>query len=224
MWSISSRNFGHAGDWPFQTTGPGSSDTRRSGSFPSASVTPVASTRVFTLGQRSDPEHRSYRSFASFSDPDGNGWLFQELTPRLPGRIDATATSFASASDLASAFRRAEAATVSTRSAPDSAMRTGQAGTPHRWWRSNLAKSCRNEQPRRDRHRPGGTATLLIADSWRIHERRNNHRSHPARTGTLRANYRCHRRQAALHGPHMRPPQRHRTGGRVYGRRCAPIF
>ena len=57
-----------------------------------------------------DPEHRSYRSFASFSDPDGNGWLFQELTTRLPGRIDATATSFASATDLASAFRRAEAA------------------------------------------------------------------------------------------------------------------
>jgi catechol 2,3-dioxygenase-like lactoylglutathione lyase family enzyme len=57
-----------------------------------------------------DPEHRSYRSFASFSDPDGNGWLFQELTTRLPGRIDATATTFASANDLASAFRRAEAA------------------------------------------------------------------------------------------------------------------
>jgi catechol 2,3-dioxygenase-like lactoylglutathione lyase family enzyme len=57
-----------------------------------------------------DPEHRSYRSFASFSDPDGNGWLLQELTTRLPGRIDATATTFASASDLASAFRRAEAA------------------------------------------------------------------------------------------------------------------
>jgi catechol 2,3-dioxygenase-like lactoylglutathione lyase family enzyme len=57
-----------------------------------------------------DPEHRSYRSFASFSDPDGNGWLFQELTNRLPGRIDATATTFASANDLASAFRRAEAA------------------------------------------------------------------------------------------------------------------
>jgi catechol 2,3-dioxygenase-like lactoylglutathione lyase family enzyme len=57
-----------------------------------------------------DPEHRSYRSFASFSDPDGNGWLFQELTTRLPGRIDATATAFASANDLASAFRRAAAA------------------------------------------------------------------------------------------------------------------
>jgi catechol 2,3-dioxygenase-like lactoylglutathione lyase family enzyme len=57
-----------------------------------------------------DPEHRSYRSFASFSDPDGNGWLFQEITTRLPGRIDSATTGFASANDLASAFRRAEAA------------------------------------------------------------------------------------------------------------------
>jgi len=57
-----------------------------------------------------DPEHRSYRSFASFHDPDGNGWLFQELTARLPGRIDSATTTFASANDLASAFRRAEAA------------------------------------------------------------------------------------------------------------------
>ena len=56
-----------------------------------------------------DPAHGSYRSFASFRDPDGNGWLFQELTTRLPGRIDSTATTFAS-SDLASAFRRAEVA------------------------------------------------------------------------------------------------------------------
>jgi len=57
-----------------------------------------------------DPEHRSYRSFASFSDPDGNGWLLQEITNRLPGRIDSAATSFGSVSDLASALRRAEAA------------------------------------------------------------------------------------------------------------------
>jgi len=57
-----------------------------------------------------DSEHRSYRSFASFQDPDGNGWLFQELTTRLPGRIDSAATSFASAYDLASALRRAAAA------------------------------------------------------------------------------------------------------------------
>jgi catechol 2,3-dioxygenase-like lactoylglutathione lyase family enzyme len=57
-----------------------------------------------------DSEHRSYRSFASFSDPDGNGWLFQEITTRLPGRIDPATTSFASANDLASALRRAGAA------------------------------------------------------------------------------------------------------------------
>jgi catechol 2,3-dioxygenase-like lactoylglutathione lyase family enzyme len=57
-----------------------------------------------------DPEHRSYRSFASFSDPDGNGWLFQEVTTRLPGRIDPATTTFASADDLASALRRAAAA------------------------------------------------------------------------------------------------------------------
>jgi hypothetical protein len=34
-----------------------------------------------------DAEHSSYRSFASFSDPDGNGWLLQEITTRLPGRV-----------------------------------------------------------------------------------------------------------------------------------------
>ena len=56
-----------------------------------------------------DPEHRSYRSFASFHDPDGNGWIFQEITTRLPGRV-AGNTTFASASDLASALRRAGAA------------------------------------------------------------------------------------------------------------------
>jgi catechol 2,3-dioxygenase-like lactoylglutathione lyase family enzyme len=33
-----------------------------------------------------DPEGRSYFSFASFADPDGNGWLLQEITMRLPGR------------------------------------------------------------------------------------------------------------------------------------------
>jgi len=57
-----------------------------------------------------DPEHRSYRSFVSFNDPDGNRWLLQEITTRLPGRIDPATTTFASAGDLASALRRAEAA------------------------------------------------------------------------------------------------------------------
>ena len=57
-----------------------------------------------------DPERRSYFSLASFSDPDGNSWLLQEITTRLLGRVDPGAISFGSASDLASAFRRAEAA------------------------------------------------------------------------------------------------------------------
>ena len=56
------------------------------------------------------PDHASYNSFARFSDPDGNGWLFQEVTTRLPGRVDSATTSFASANDLASALRRAAAA------------------------------------------------------------------------------------------------------------------
>jgi catechol 2,3-dioxygenase-like lactoylglutathione lyase family enzyme len=57
-----------------------------------------------------DPERTSYGSFFSFTDPDGNTWLVQEVTMRLPGRIDATETAFASTADLASALRRAEAA------------------------------------------------------------------------------------------------------------------
>ncbi len=57
-----------------------------------------------------DPEHHSYLSYASFSDPDGNNWLLQEVTTRLPGRVDTAATSFGSASDLANAMRRASVA------------------------------------------------------------------------------------------------------------------
>jgi catechol 2,3-dioxygenase-like lactoylglutathione lyase family enzyme len=57
-----------------------------------------------------DPKRGSYGSFASFSDPDGNGWLLQEVTARLPGRIDGNGTSFTSSADLAAAFRRAAAA------------------------------------------------------------------------------------------------------------------
>ena len=55
-------------------------------------------------------DHASYGSFATFSDPDGNGWLLQEVTTRLPGRVDRAETAFASPRDLASALRRAEAA------------------------------------------------------------------------------------------------------------------
>jgi catechol 2,3-dioxygenase-like lactoylglutathione lyase family enzyme len=56
------------------------------------------------------PNHASYSSFATFNDPDGNGWLLQEVTTRLPGRVDPVETTFASVNDLASALRRAEAA------------------------------------------------------------------------------------------------------------------
>ena len=55
-----------------------------------------------------DPDHKSYNSFATFDDPDGNSWLLQEVTHRLPGRLDPTSTSFNSARDLAAAFQRAE--------------------------------------------------------------------------------------------------------------------
>lgn len=70
---------------------------------------------VFHLGPNGlvagpDPEHGTYRSVATFNDPDGNSWLLQEITTRLPGRIDSGITSFGSASDLATALRRAEAA------------------------------------------------------------------------------------------------------------------
>jgi catechol 2,3-dioxygenase-like lactoylglutathione lyase family enzyme len=75
----------------------------------------VEVSEVFHLGSEGrasgpDPEHRSYGSFATFGDPDGNRWLLQEITTRLPGRVDPTATTFGSTRDLASALRRAEAA------------------------------------------------------------------------------------------------------------------
>jgi catechol 2,3-dioxygenase-like lactoylglutathione lyase family enzyme len=57
-----------------------------------------------------DPERASYKSYASFENPDGNLWLLQEVTVRLPGRIDSGQTTFVSVADLASALRRASAA------------------------------------------------------------------------------------------------------------------
>jgi catechol 2,3-dioxygenase-like lactoylglutathione lyase family enzyme len=74
----------------------------------------AGSDEPFLFGQNRvsgpDPNHGSYRSFASFDDPDGNSWLFQEITARLPGRVDSAETKFASVKDLASAMRRASAA------------------------------------------------------------------------------------------------------------------
>ncbi len=56
------------------------------------------------------PEGQSYASFATFNDPDGNVWLLQEVTARLPGRVDATDTTFTSPTELESALRRAATA------------------------------------------------------------------------------------------------------------------
>ena len=57
-----------------------------------------------------DPERRTYASFAEFSDPDGNVWQLQEITSRLPGRVDPETTTYSSVGDVASALRRAAAA------------------------------------------------------------------------------------------------------------------
>jgi catechol 2,3-dioxygenase-like lactoylglutathione lyase family enzyme len=73
-----------------------------------------------------DPERTSYGSFCSFEDPDGNLWLVQEVTTRLPGRIDGTETVFASADDLQNALFRAEAAHV------EHQKRTGRSHLFHR--------------------------------------------------------------------------------------------
>jgi catechol 2,3-dioxygenase-like lactoylglutathione lyase family enzyme len=110
-----------------------------------------------------DPEHRSYRSFASFSDPDGNGWLLQEITTRLPGRLDPAATSFGSPhATWRARFAVRRQPTASMRSASASEMRTGPTGTPRTWRRSRLAESCRREPVQRHRHRAHSTR------AWRL--------------------------------------------------------
>ena len=97
------------------------------------------------------PSHETYGSFATFSDPDGNEWLLQEITTRLPGRIDATETTFASAADLANAMRRASVAHgVHEQRMAASTTRTGPTGTPLTWWPSRLAPNRRNERRNRD--------------------------------------------------------------------------
>jgi catechol 2,3-dioxygenase-like lactoylglutathione lyase family enzyme len=57
-----------------------------------------------------DPERRSYLSYATFNDPDGNGWLLQEVTTRLPGRTTSVLAAYGSVAALADALRRAKAA------------------------------------------------------------------------------------------------------------------
>ena len=56
------------------------------------------------------PDRTSYGSFASFTDPDGNGWILQEVTTRLPGRVTPAPAAYDSVGDLAESLRRAAAA------------------------------------------------------------------------------------------------------------------
>jgi catechol 2,3-dioxygenase-like lactoylglutathione lyase family enzyme len=95
-----------------------------------------------------DPEHRTYRSRAEFSDPDGNVWLLQEITTRLLGRVDPGATSFGSASDLESALRRAAAAHGQHEKRIGEADPNWPECTPSTWRRSRPEPSCRRERTR----------------------------------------------------------------------------
>ena len=100
-----------------------------------------------------DPEHRSYRSFASFSDPDGNGWL-------LAGGHDAAARPHRLRDDDLRIRKRSgerdaargDRPRASMKSYSASAMRIGPTGTPHIWSRNRPAKNCRNERLRCTRY------------------------------------------------------------------------
>ena len=78
-----------------------------------SSTTPPAATTASTpTSGRAAPirERRTYASFAEFTDPDGNLWQLQEITSRLPGRVDSATTDYSSVGDLANAMRRASVA------------------------------------------------------------------------------------------------------------------
>ncbi|WP_143465766.1 VOC family protein [Kribbella sp. ALI-6-A] len=74
--------------------------------------TPGAQFLADNPGRATGPadERASYGSFATFADPDGNTWLLQEVTTRLPGRVDATEVTYTSVEDLEQALTRAATA------------------------------------------------------------------------------------------------------------------
>jgi hypothetical protein len=97
------------------------------------------------------PNRASYRSFATFSDLDSGGWLLQEGTTRLPGRVDSALTSFNSARDLASALRRAADTHGEHEKRIGAADPLGQMGAPDTWLLSKQAQGYCNERRRSDR-------------------------------------------------------------------------
>ena len=117
------------------------------------------------------PERRSYCSFATFRDPDGNGWLLQEVTARLPGRVDADDTTSPPSPISRPRCGARRPPTASTRSGPAaSATRTGRTGTPSTWWRSRPASRCPFEQRARlCAHVPAnrrGSSSTRLADAY----------------------------------------------------------
>ena len=107
------------------------------------------------------PDDAGYGSFLAFSDPDGNTWLLQEITTRLPGR-SRRATAYESAADLAEPCGARPPHTASTRSAPARPTPTGRTGTPSTWCASGPAGlpdelRLRRDRPRR-RRPPASTA------------------------------------------------------------------
>ena len=93
-----------------------------------------------------DPEHRSYRSFASFRDPDGNGWLLQEITCDCPDAWTRTARPSPRRPSLRPRSDARRPRTASTRSGPANPIRTGRIGTPTTSSGSRSARSCRHER------------------------------------------------------------------------------
>ncbi len=93
-----------------------------------------------------DPEHASYGSFCSFSDPDGNTWLVHEVTTRLPAGSTALRRRSHRRRTWWERFSAPKPLTASTRGALDSQTRTGPPGTPRTWWPSSTGWSCRPER------------------------------------------------------------------------------
>ena len=91
------------------------------------------------------PDDASYGSFVSFSDPDGNGWLFQEVTTGFPGASTRRRRRSAPRATWPTRCGALRPPTASMRSASGQPTRTGPTGTPSTWWRSRPGRSCRHE-------------------------------------------------------------------------------
>jgi catechol 2,3-dioxygenase-like lactoylglutathione lyase family enzyme len=84
-------------------------------------------------------EHADYGSFASFSDPDGNGWMLQEINTRLPGRV--TGATYESAAELTEALERAKDAHA------EHEQRTGEADAEWpSWYAEYMVKEQTGEE------------------------------------------------------------------------------